>query len=184
MKSNRAAVAAVVAVALLATGWWLFRRGSAGEPMDLIATFDQAEKRPAAGAFEVRDAQVGDETRRAIVIPPTAGTRLIWKVRAPDDAWLRVWVSVLPEVWEKPGDGVQFRVGVSDGRTYEDLAVQHVNPIANQGDRKWLQVMVDLSAYAGEEIQLILNTDASPPGKPYDAQNDLAAWGAPEIVVR
>ena len=44
--------------------------------------------------------------------------------------------------------------------------------------------MVDLSAYGGEEVDLIFNTYASPPGKGSDQRNDLALWGAPEIVIR
>ncbi len=44
--------------------------------------------------------------------------------------------------------------------------------------------MVDLSAYAGEEVDLIFNTYAQPPGQRGDIRNDLAVWGAPEIVVR
>ena len=35
----------------------------------------------------------------------------------------------------------------------------------NQTDRKWIPVMVDLSAYAGEEVDVIFNTYASAPGK-------------------
>jgi hypothetical protein len=44
--------------------------------------------------------------------------------------------------------------------------------------------MLDLSAYAGEEVDVILNTYGSAPGKGVDLRNDLAVWGAPEIVVR
>jgi hypothetical protein len=94
-----------------------------------------------------------------------------------------VAVGLKPEAWEKPGDGVLFLVGVSDGRTYEPLFKQHLNPSANQGERRWIPVMVDLSAYAGEEVDVIFNTYNSEPGKD-DRQNDLALWGAPEIVIR
>jgi hypothetical protein len=43
---------------------------------------------------------------------------------------------------------------------------------------------VDLSAYAGEEIDLIFNTRGGPPGTEADDRHDLALWGSPEIVVR
>ena len=39
-------------------------------------------------------------------------------------------------------------------------------------------------AYAGEEMQIILNTVASGPNLPADDRNDLPLWGAPEIVRR
>ncbi len=45
--------------------------------------------------------------------------------------------------------------------------------------------MVDLSAYAGEQVDIIMNTYASLPDKQVgDQQNDYSLWGAPEIVVR
>ncbi len=73
---------------------------------------------------------------------------------------------------------------MSDGRASDELFIQDVNPFLNQTDRKWIPVMVDLSAYAGEEVDIMLNTNGSPPGKAGDVRNDLAVWGAPEIVVR
>jgi hypothetical protein len=45
-------------------------------------------------------------------------------------------------------------------------------------------VKIDLSAYAGEQVSLIFNTNSSMPGKGDNQDNDLALWGAPEIVVR
>ena len=38
-----------------------------------------------------------------------------------------------PEAWEKEGDGVLFLVGVSDGRAFEELFTQHVEPVRQQG---------------------------------------------------
>ena len=65
-----------------------------------------------------------------------------------------------------------------------ELFVQDVNPFLNQTDRKWIPLMLDLAAYAGEDVDIMLNTYASTPGKGADVRNDLAVWGAPEIVVR
>lgn len=183
MRGNRAAIAAVVAIFLVVGGWWLFKRGSAGEPIDLLARFDEAQKAP-AGAFTVRDVDLAGQVRRAIAISPGAGSRIRWKVQVPDDAWISVAVGMLPESWEQEGDGVLFRVGVSDGRTFEDLVTQNVNPFANKGDRRWIPVMIDLAAFAGEEIELNFNTNSSMPGKGDDQRADLAVWGTPEIVVR
>jgi hypothetical protein len=182
MKGNRAALAIVLAIVLFAAGWWLFKRGSNAEPVPLIPMFDSAEKRPAGGTFEVIEADLAGEKKQAIYTVPAS--RIIYKARIPDDAWLRVSVGTKPESWTQEGDGVLFRFGVSDGRSYDPLFTQHVNPFANPGDRKWIQVWVDLSAYAGEEVQLIFNTNTSPEGKGDDPRNDHALWGSPEIVVR
>lgn len=182
MKGNRAVVAVVAAVVLLVAGWWLFSRGSATVSVNLIERFDTAKKAPAEGALEVIDADLNGERQRAISAPPD--TRLTYTVQVPDDAWLKVAVGLKPEVWELEGDGVLFFVGVSDGAQFEELFNQHVNPFANPGDRKWIPVWVDLSAYAGEEVELIFNTRTGPAGKAGDARNDAALWGSPEIVVR
>jgi hypothetical protein len=182
MKGNRAVVMAVLAVVLLLAGWWLFMGGGVGpQPIDLIALLDGAEKRPPSTPFEVMDVELDGQTRRAIYAPPP--TRITYKVKVPDDAWLRVAVGMKPESWNQPGDGALFFVGVSDGPNWEVLFSQHVNPFNNPGDRKWIPVWVDLSAYAGEQIDLIFNTRASQ-GQTEDSRNDHPLWGAPELVVR
>jgi hypothetical protein len=187
MDRNRAVLTAVVLVVVLVVGWWLFSRGGVGERVDLLAQFPTAEKRGASGSgAEVAEIDLNGEKKAAIVIPPGLGnaSRLIWKVRVPDDAWLRVSLGMKPEAWDKEGDGVLFRVGVSDGRTYDELFTQHVNAFANAAERRWIPVMVDLSPYAGEEVQLIFNTNSSPKDRGDDPRHDHALWGAPELVVR
>ena len=183
MKGNRAVLAAVVAVVLIAGGWWLFRRGDDAARVDLIARLDTATRSPEEAltrTFKVGDVNLNGESHRAIEAEPP--TRITWKVRIPEDAWLRVNVGLKPEAWTAEGDGVLFYVGASDGRTYEDLFKQVVNPFNHPGDRKWIPVMVDLSSYAGEEIELHFNTRVSAERKPADGRNDFAVWGAPEII--
>lgn len=184
MKGNRAVLIAVVVVVVLVAAWFLVRRGGSGGGLDLVQQFDAAQKRPAAELFAVEDVTVGGESKKGISVKPTVGTRLTFKVRIPDDGWLSVAVGMKPESWTVEGDGVKFHVGVSDGRAYEPLFEQHVNPFANEGDRKWIPVMVDLSAYAGEEIDLIFNTNSSMPNQGDDQRGDMPVWGQPQIVVR
>jgi hypothetical protein len=183
MKGNRAVLAAVVILVVLVAGWWLFRRGAPTSTVQLIDRFGEAKKQPEAGIFSVADVALNGESKRAVVIAPTVGSRLTWRAAVPDDGWLSVLVGMKPEAWTQEGDGVLFYVGVSDGRAYEQLFSQHVHPFANNGDRKWIQVMVDLSAYAGEEVDLIFNTRSGQPEKG-DIRADMALWGQPEIVQR
>jgi hypothetical protein len=184
MKSNRSLLVVIAVVVVLIVGWWLYRRGGEGAGINLVAEFDSAQKRPNAGMFAVENVTINGETKQAIAVQPAAGTRMIFKKKIPDDGWLRVHLGLKPEVWDKEGDGVRFMVLVSDGRASDELFTQDVNPFATPTDRKWIPVMVDLSAYAGEEVDIIFNTYASPPRKEGDMRNDLAVWGAPEIVVR
>src|SRR5689334_13188576 len=113
MKMNRAALTAVVIILLAAAGWWVFRRGSA-ERVDLLAQFDQAVKQ--GGTYAVADVTLAGETKRAVTAPPNG--RLTFRARVPDDGWLKVWLGMKPESWDKEGNGVFFLAGVSDGRAF------------------------------------------------------------------
>ena len=179
MKSSRALLTAVVVIIVVAAGWWMFRRGGA-EQIDLLAQFESAKKQ--GGEFTVVDATLAGETKRAIAAPPNG--RLTFHVRVPDDGWLKVSLGMKPEAWDKEGNGVYFLAGVSDGRAFERLFDQTLNPFANPSERRWIPVTVDLSAYAGEEMDVILNTREGGPGAGPDSRNDLPLWGVPEIVRR
>jgi hypothetical protein len=185
MKRN-VLVLAIVALALL-VALWLWRR-SRGESVavDLVAQFPTAEKRaagPLEVVFQAGEQQVAGERKSGIFMHPTS--RLIYKgVLIPEDARLRAWIGVKDDAWDKPGDGVLFRFGVSDGRDYEELFNQHVDPANNSGDRKWIPVDVDLSAYSGRQVDLIFNTNTSPPNRGDNSAYDFAVWGTPQLVVR
>jgi hypothetical protein len=179
MKTNRAVLTAVVIVVVAVAGWWMFRRGSS-ERVDLLAVYDQAEKK--GGAFSVADVTLAGETKKAIAAPPNS--RVTFHVRVPDDGWLKVSLGLKPEAWTVEGNGVYFYAGISDGKSFEQLFNQTVNPFANASERRWVPVTLDLSAYAGEQVDLILNTVASGPGGPPDDRGDMPLWGAPEIVRR
>ena len=65
-----------------------------------------------------------------------AGTRLIWKVRVPDDGWLRVNLGLKPEVVaEGRATACCSWCCVSDGKASEELFTQHVDPFNNAADR-------------------------------------------------
>lgn len=184
MKGNRAVIAAGAVMVALLAGWWLFKRGNTAAPVQLIDKLAEAKKQPQdAALYSVLDATLNGETKKAIGIAPAPGTRITFRAAVPDDGWLSVAVGLKPEAWTQEGDGVLFYVGVSDGRTYEQLFSQHVHPFANEGDRKWIPVLVDLSAYAGEEVDLIFNTRSGRP-EAGDVRGDHALWGQPEIVNR
>jgi hypothetical protein len=183
MKGNRIAVTVVVVILVVLAGAWLLRRSGGGEAIDLIDQLGSASKAPASAAFAVDDVKL-DTAMRAIELPGGAGSRITWSVRVPDNGWLRVNVGMRPESWNQPGDGVKFLVLVSDGKSSEELFSQHVDPFNNPADRKWIPVMVDLSGYGGEQVDLIFNTYASMPNTPVNVDNDLPLWGNPEILIR
>jgi hypothetical protein len=182
MKGNRAVLTAVVIVVLVVAGWWLFKRSNRGPSVDLLATFETAQKQPEAGTNTVIEADLNGDKKRAIfTVPPS---RIKWKTHVPEDGWLKVDLGMKPESWDKEGNGVWFYVGVSDGHTYEELFSQHLDPFNNKSDRRWVPVFVDLSAYSGEDVEVVFNARTSAERTPEDPRNDLPLWGAPEIVIR
>ena len=174
-----------IAVIAVAAGVWYFSGGSSERTtIDLIQQFDTAEKRPGdpppAQWCTLTEATLNGVTRRAVRVLSTS--RLIYRLTVPQEAVLRVWIGLEPDVWDKEGDGVLFRFGVSDGRTYDELLNQHVNPYTVKADRQWIPVSIDLSAYGGRAVDLIFNTNSSLPNRPIDARNDKPLWAEPAIV--
>jgi hypothetical protein len=176
-------IAGVVLVALVALWLWM-RRGSERElnVIDLVDLFPEAEKRTSVAsleaAFQLKDVTVNGEKKHCIFAHPFS--RITWKVKIPPNAVVKTSFALQPDVWDKDTDGVQFRVGVSDGRAYEELLSQYVNPRARRSDRRWFTVGLDLSSYAGREVSVIFNTDAGPPGDG-NTSYDWAVWGEPRV---
>ena len=179
MKNSRAVLTLIVLIVVVVAGYFLFRKDGV-DRVDLLAQYDQAKK--SGGEFSVADVTLAGETKRAIAAPPNS--RITFHVRVPEDGWLKVSLGMKPESWDKEGNGVYFLAGVSDGRAFEKLFDQTLNPFANPSERRWIPVSVDLSAYAGEEMDVILNTREGGPGAQADARNDMPLWAVPEIVKR
>lgn len=146
----------------------------------------QADHRPAGGRFESVPATLDGIVRPALKTPPTS--RISWKLKLPSKAVLRTYLQADPEC-RASGQGVLFRIGISDGRTYEELLNQWVAPGA-QAD--WIPILLDLSPYSGFKWSLfyhpsriswwiVFNTTAAPAaGQPACEPRPL--WGAPAIL--
>ncbi len=185
MSRNRAIAAiAIVAVVGLAVVWYVRRGGETPPVIDLVEQLSAAERRPADAApdvFAVKNEKVAGETKRAIYVQPP--TRITWKVTLPNDGWLRTAIAVDEQAWDKDGDGVLFMIGISNGDRYDALLEQHLDPHASRADRRWVPVMLDLSAYSGKQVNIIFNTRTSIRGGD-DRRNDFAYWGAPAVCLR
>jgi hypothetical protein len=174
---------AVVVVAVLI--WLWVRNGEPQVAVDLVQQFPSAEKRsspmPVDEAVKVVSETINGETKPAILACPA--TRIIWRVRPPADAWLSTYLAIRADAWDKESDGVLFMIGISDGRIYDQVLEQHVDPRNVPGDRRWVPVTVDLSPYADREVDLIFNTRSSRPKAGDHPENDFALWGAPRIAL-
>ena len=187
MLNNRKAVAALagLAVVVAAVAFWMLRDGGTTAATDLITLLPQAVVRstweePGDAPFTVKAVTLAGETHQAIFAPPHS--RIRWKVEVPRRGTLEIRYGVREDAWTGEGNGVQFRVGVSDGRTYEEYLKEVVNPKDRDRDRRWLSATIDLSAYEGQLVEINFNTDPGPPRDDKDRRNDFALWGEPRII--
>jgi len=180
MNRNRLVLIVLVVLVVGIGGWLYLRSGRENVAADLIERFPNAKLRqPSAEVFSLVDAKINGESKRAIFTKDNS--RIAWSVTMPDNAWLKVSLGLLEDGWKVPGDGVEFMIGISDGKTYDDLLKLTMNPYNNPSDRRWNEMSFDLSQYAGETIDIIFNTRAGPKN---DHNGDLAVWGSPRIIVR
>ncbi len=181
---RRARVALIgMGVIAVAIAWIVTGRQPPSPPMSLVDAYPDTVKRspyPEIEAFSVYDATIGGETKRAVYARPPG--RIIWKVTPPPASELKASLGLRMESWVQEGNGVVFRIGVSDGRHYTELLKRHVNPYSAPDDRRWIPVDIDLSPFAGKTVDIIFNTDPSPQGVPADGRNDLALWGEPTVA--
>src|SRR5262245_60234910 len=115
------ACGAAGALVIIAWLWSATRsdRQAGARVIDLLAGFEQAEKRaalPAGEAFAREEVVIEGDVRRAILAYPP--TRLTFTVPIPARAMFRAAVALKPNAWLAEGDGVSFRVGISDDRFY------------------------------------------------------------------
>jgi hypothetical protein len=176
-------VLAVVVVGVAAY-LWMQRGGPDDGSVDLVEAFRAAEKRtpldPSA-AFSIDPQTIKGETKPAIYAHPPS--RIIFHdIKVPPHARLELFLGIKDEAWPKGTDGVYFRVGVSHGDTYTDLVKRNVDPYRVEADRGWIPISIDLSAYAGQTVNVIFNTHESLPGVVPNALYDFAVFGAPRLV--
>ena len=169
----------VAAVAVLIVG---LRPRAEMVAADLTEQFDVARKQPGPQAFGLVGVVIDNRPVQAIVA--RGQTRLTIHATVPERGRaLRVMFGLAPEVWEAPGDGVRFSIGVSDGRAFREKYVRLVDPFGQPADRRWHEAVVDLREYIGLTIDVILNTRAGVAASA-DVRNDVAIWARPLVISR
>ena len=72
-----------------------------------------------------------------------------------------------PDSWDKAGDGVEFVVAVEARGGRRELFRRYIDPKADPALRRWNDIELDLSAYAGQEVKFSLITGPGPKGDPH-----------------
>lgn len=108
-----------------------------------------------------------------------AGSRLVWRVKTGQDAYF----SFIPLGAERPCP-CRYRVEVREGPGR--VKGTQIYPVAPMGPIAPETVEVDLSGFAGREVEIVLQLDAPPkalvhgPGRPLPS----ALWGSPAVYRR
>jgi hypothetical protein len=155
--------------------------------VDLLRSFESADKRPRGAVFATAIVTLGGETQPALDVP--AMSRVVWTSRMPDHAVLRTALGVPTQMAAPKGAKALFRIGIADERTYEGLLSREVD--LGSTTRGWEEVSIDLSKYGGfkwslfyrpreKTWQIIFNTTISRLRRSVDA-TDRLFWGSPLI---
>jgi arylsulfatase len=125
---------------------------------------DQLQQFPKGSAAEIR------------VLDQTASSRLMWRARVDEGSY----VSFIPLGCEKPCGPSKFRFGVRTGNRVEVLYELDARPVSSPAPRT---VEVDLSKFAGDEVDLLFQVDGPPPPAPGQPPPTLL-WGSPALYSR
>ena len=149
---------------------------------DLTSMMNQAQKSTPIvdpkGVFStIESLNLAGASRKAIFQHPPS--TITYSIKAPKGRPVfRAGLGMKPDSWDKAGDGVEFVVAVEAKWERRELFRRYIDPKADPALRRWNDVEVDLSAYAGKEVTFSLITGPGPKGDPH---YDWAVWGAPRI---
>ena len=149
---------------------------------DLTSMFNQAQKTtpapdPKGYFYTIELLDLAGAPRKAIFqVPPSTIT---YSIKVPKGRPVfRAGLGMTPDSWDKGGDGAEFVVAVETRGERRELFRRYIDPKADPALRRWNDIEVDLSAYAGKAVTFSLITEPGPKGDPH---YDWAVWGAPRI---
>ena len=93
--------------------------------------------------------------------------------------YLQAALALDPAAWSAPtGDGVRFAAAVAPAGGAETIVLDAaLNPRARGEQRRWVEVLADLSPWGGRTVRLVLRTEPRA-----DPTYDWAGWGEPAVV--
>lgn len=118
----------------------------------------------------------------AALRPLVGGRRSVMRVAldVPERSRLETAVAVHPDRWFRfPPARVTFEVWAVDAGDRSLLATRSLSPQGNHADRRWLEIVLPLDAWAGRTIELefTTSTDLSRAEVP-----EMGGWAIPRLV--
>jgi tetratricopeptide (TPR) repeat protein/O-antigen ligase len=125
---------------------------------------------------------IDGERESTIFMHPASWTRYALQLpqSLPSERlWLSFAIGMSPDSWSQAGDGVEFIIRVHSNSGEETVFTQTIDPKNDPSDQRWHNYSIDLTPYAGQDIEIQFETNAGPAG---DNQFDWAGWGNPRII--
>ncbi len=114
----------------------------------------------------------GDVRQSIFAHPPTAISVVL---TIPEQSTLAFSYAMDPSTYDKPGNGVLFRIKCDGEQLFEDL----LHAKQNSSDQGWHYQTIDIGSYAGAKRQLTFETSPYPDG---DIDYCSACWAEPKLV--
>ena len=121
--------------------------------------------------------------RKVLLVHPPADPKRATQVTfpafiVPANSMLEFGIGILPAMWQN-SDGVQFVAEIKGKNYCRPIFTKYLNPRNKREDRHWHDVVVPLTKYVGEEVQLVFKTKA---GK--NNYFDHAGWSYPAVTIK
>lgn len=152
-----------------------------GWPAKWLSEFFEQHRNESIFGFGPDVFRFGDSVIRSVPgllqYPPSS--RVSYKTIVDPAKPIFTGTAVLKDEASGISDGIGFRLELKDGTSIETIFEAQLDPRSIPADRAGRPIRVDLSRYAGREIELLFSTDPGPKG---DVLADLAGWAGLRFV--
>ncbi|MFH1738305.1 MAG: glycosyltransferase, partial [bacterium] len=142
--------------------------------LNLRDTLNQAKTKTAKRRFvkATKTSIAGVEQQSILAHPPT---NLIYRLPLTTESCLLFSYAMVPSTYDKPGEGVRFRITLNESLLWE----KYLDAKQNPEDRGWHYETLDLPACPGDS-KLTLETQPGPSG---NRDFCAAVWGNPRLIL-
>lgn len=128
----------------------------------------------------IRSFEIGGDSRMVLYVHPPS--EVGYNLTPRPGELLSFGVGLDPGTWSpQKGDGVTFEIRAEADGASSTLFSRYIDPKREPADRRWHDVHVDLSAYAGRPITLVFATTGGPRG---NIDFDWAGFSDPTLAIR
>jgi len=173
---------------------------------DFLCSLKGAHLKSSDETAEIKQVSVDIEGIKKVAWLQPSPSRVSFRVQLPHGRCrLKAALAMTPSCWDKPGDGVLCKILIDDillenlfhvtgsigvmqrrqffkPKTYffepRTYFIQFIDPKNNPVERKWQDILLDLSTFAGKVVDITFEVSGGPH---HDNRNDETLWAQPII---